>query len=405
MERQTRLYEAALKGDVDSLINLFQEDPLILDLCMEKSSCFMQSPLHVAAKMGHKEIIETILERKSNMIFAHDEDGRTLIHVAAMNGHTQVLEMLHRANPHATRVRTNRGETALHLCVKHNQAGALQLMLHHTDDELLNSKDDDGNTVLHLAVIGQQRQMVEMLLGRPKMEKNEVNNNGLTALDSHMCILVKERRDGYYDIEELLENAKALRAKDALKRKERTKWLDNQSNALMVVASLIATMAFQFGTTNPPGGFWQEDKLLKETSDTKTYEHLAGTPVLYDQFKKQFCRVMVLNTIAFVSSLSVILLLISGLPYSRIFMAVLRITMWIAVSATTATYAMSLAMTLVPDGTDPRKERKPDKFIICVWVSITVILLIGHALYFLVKLIRRKPTLPSKILRKLGFPV
>ncbi|XWS17454.1 hypothetical protein CRYUN_Cryun33cG0069300 [Craigia yunnanensis] len=42
-----------------------------------------------------------------------------------------------------------------------------------------------------------------------------------------------------------------------------TDWLDRKRSALMVVASLIATVAFQAAIT-PPGGVWQEDETVDE---------------------------------------------------------------------------------------------------------------------------------------------
>lgn len=126
----TRLYDAALTGDVPSLLNLLEEDPLILDRCIiEKSGSFTQSPLHISANLGHikftkkildqkpelaelvdqlkrssplhiasgkghLEIVETLLGVNSNMCFTHDQDGRTPVHVAALNGHIDVLDVL-----------------------------------------------------------------------------------------------------------------------------------------------------------------------------------------------------------------------------------------------------------------------------------------------------------------------
>ncbi|XP_048495742.2 ankyrin repeat-containing protein ITN1 [Beta vulgaris subsp. vulgaris] len=154
-QRETRLYDAALGGDVPSLLELLRDDPLILDRCIIEKSCrFVQSPLHVATNHGHLEFIKEILCHKaelaeeldqskrwsplhiasakghleilkellavnSSMCFVRDQDGRNVIHVAAMNGQIQVLGVLLRAKPQAARERTTDGETVLHLCVKH----------------------------------------------------------------------------------------------------------------------------------------------------------------------------------------------------------------------------------------------------------------------------------------------
>lgn len=191
--RITRLHDAAIEGDVPSLLDLLQEDPFILDRCnVERSGCFVQSPLHVASSLGHfkftteilsrkpelteeldqlkrssplhiasakghLEIVKTLLAVNPNMCFARDQDGRNPVHVAATSGQVHVLDELLRAKPQAAKERTNSGETALHLCVKHSQPEALKFIINATDDgELLNSKDGDGNTVLHLAVAAKQ---------------------------------------------------------------------------------------------------------------------------------------------------------------------------------------------------------------------------------------------------------
>ena len=189
----TRLHDAALEGNIPSLINLLQLDPLILDRCCnERSSCFNRSPLYVAANLGHLEFVTEILRRKPRMAeeldhaqrssplhvssanghlevvkallavnpntcLVRDQEGKNPIHVAAINGRVHVLDELLRAKPQAAREQTHGGESVLHLCVKHNQLESLEFLVNVMDDrELLNFKEDNGNTVLHLAVAAKQ---------------------------------------------------------------------------------------------------------------------------------------------------------------------------------------------------------------------------------------------------------
>ncbi|XP_021715264.1 ankyrin repeat-containing protein BDA1-like [Chenopodium quinoa] len=181
----TTLYEAALENNVDSLNELLGIDRFILDRCIIEKSCIvMQSPLHVAVKMGHLgfvkkilsvkpemaevvdqikrstplhiaaakkgwlPIVEMLLEVKPNMCFVHDQDGMTPLHVAAVNGNTDVLIEFLKKKHQAALERTTKGETILHLCVKNCQLDTLKALVKDTYDlELLNSGDNDGNTV------------------------------------------------------------------------------------------------------------------------------------------------------------------------------------------------------------------------------------------------------------------
>ena len=192
----TRLYEAAIKGHVASLLNILQQDPYILDRSItNKTGPFLHSPLHVSINQGHSDFTQKLLEQKPelteeideikrwsplhvasakgyveivnilvgvnpNMCFARDLEGRNPVHVAAINGHIDVLEVLVMAKPLAGRERTNGGESVLHLCVKFGQLEAVEFFVRRIGDGLLlNSKDGDGNTVLHLAVAAKHIQV------------------------------------------------------------------------------------------------------------------------------------------------------------------------------------------------------------------------------------------------------
>uniref|UniRef100_A0A803LBK9 PGG domain-containing protein n=1 Tax=Chenopodium quinoa TaxID=63459 RepID=A0A803LBK9_CHEQI len=319
MDATTKLYDAALKGDEPSLLNLLEEDPHILDRCIiENSGRYMQSPLHVAANFGHVnftkkiiekkpklvevvdqikrssplhiacaeghlQIVETLLDVNSSICYTHDQEGKTPVHVAAINGQIAVLKALLKVEPQAARERTMGGESVLHLCVKHKQPEALRFLVKTMDDgELFNFDDALGNTVLHLAVAAKQPEMVEILIVHPKIKQNAINKNGLTVVDTHK----KSRRDSIQDtkIWKLLDRANVLPAKEALKTTKERAWLEDHRTSLMVVASLIATMAFQVGI-NPPGGVWQDSKTYTSQQDIKNlglhkdHTAYAGTSV------------------------------------------------------------------------------------------------------------------------------
>ncbi|GAB4854503.1 hypothetical protein Ancab_023085 [Ancistrocladus abbreviatus] len=193
-----RLYDAALEGKVAVLLNLLNEDPLILDRCCISEGRFATSALHIAAERGHLEFSLQILNRKPelaeqldsnkssplhlssakgrveivkaliivspDMCLARDLYGRNPFHLAAMKGQLDVLEELARALPQAGRERVNRNETVLHLCVKHDRLEALKLIVNSKigDGEMLNARDDDGNSILHKAVADKQLELSVM---------------------------------------------------------------------------------------------------------------------------------------------------------------------------------------------------------------------------------------------------
>ncbi|KAK9683806.1 hypothetical protein RND81_10G165900 [Saponaria officinalis] len=414
--RVKKLYDAALEGDVPSLLNLLKDDPLVLDRCnIENSSLFVQSPLHIAVNIGHLGFTNEILSRKPelaeevdqikrwsalhiasgkghleivkallfvspNMCLSTDVDGLNPVHVAAVKGQVHVLDELLRAVPQAIRGRTNAGSTVLHLCVQHCQAGALEYLINVMDDaELLNLKDGDGNTVLHLAVANKQPEMVKFLVKNQTMEKNAINKNGLTAMD--IQIRSKKGTDDK-EIWVPLKRAKAVKAKTVLKALDtHHSWIENQQNALMVVATLIAGMAFQVGI-NPPGGAWQDDN-----------GHIAGHSIMADVEKEKYNALLISNTIGLVSSLSVILLLISGLPCKRLFVMTLMVTIGISVSATTYTYLVSVSY--LTGYTQSLSESKNHhivwlavKYSLYVWLLLMGILLLAHVVLITIKIIR-----------------
>lgn len=62
-----------------------------------------QTPLHCAARMGHKELVKLLLEHKANPD-ATTTAGHTPLHIAAREGHGQTTRILLDGNAQQTKM-------------------------------------------------------------------------------------------------------------------------------------------------------------------------------------------------------------------------------------------------------------------------------------------------------------
>ncbi|GAB4854513.1 hypothetical protein Ancab_023093 [Ancistrocladus abbreviatus] len=144
----------ALEGKVAILLNLLNEDPLILDRCCISKGKFATSALHVAAERGHLEFSRQMLNRKPELAEQLDSNKSSPLHLSSAKGRVEIVKALIIGGCE----RVNRNETVLHLCVKHGRLEALKLIVNSKigDSEMLNARDDDGNSLLHKAVADKQ---------------------------------------------------------------------------------------------------------------------------------------------------------------------------------------------------------------------------------------------------------
>ncbi|GLU19533.1 hypothetical protein SLE2022_357790 [Rubroshorea leprosula] len=199
-----RLLEAAIMGDVVALDDLLKEDPLVLwrvslssraetplhvaslaghvdfvRKIMELVPSFAQelnkdgfAPIHLATAAGHLEVVKELLNKaNSYLCLLKDKAGRTALHLAAIKGRVHIIDDLlsHCSHQNAMEQVTLLGETVLHLAVKNSQFRAFKVLFEASEklvghDRRVNAEDNEGKTVLEIAIATNQPQVQYPLL-------------------------------------------------------------------------------------------------------------------------------------------------------------------------------------------------------------------------------------------------
>ncbi|KAK9098955.1 hypothetical protein Syun_026000 [Stephania yunnanensis] len=172
------------------------------------------SLMHLAAANGYLEIMRELLKIDSNLCRLKGRERRTPLHFAVVKGRVEIINELFSSCPESVEDVTIGGQTVLHLVVMNYQFEAFEIMFEKLKqlnrETLLNSKDEQGNMVLHLAAYMKQREVIELLLCNDflsrAVEVNVMNSSNLTALD-FLQGLPREMSSGQIEMMLLLAGA------------------------------------------------------------------------------------------------------------------------------------------------------------------------------------------------------
>ncbi|XP_062116860.1 ankyrin repeat-containing protein BDA1-like [Humulus lupulus] len=419
------LFEASKEGSVATLNALIKNDPLILtrislttftesplhisaalnhldftvellklkpQLALELDS-LRRSPLHLAAAEGHMEIARALLRANKDVFFVKDQHGRIPLHYAAMRGRVDVIQLLVDAQSESVFEVLPNGETALHLCVRYNHLEALRLLVEasgrDTDTaKFLNAKEHEtGNTALHLAVTLEQSETVEYLLSINGVEKDIVNNEGHKVSD-----LVDDLATDFNTVQiqrmmdvKLAKKSFKSRWFHTIYKHLKSKRLKDVEGSIMVVATLIVSMTFQ-ATINPPGGVWQQTynttNGVGSDFDCQNRTCLAGTSVLahMDDYSSLYPLFLWFNSLAFLTSVNILLLIMAGAPIIRLFNLALCVTLAFL------GFSFLLAMIMV---TPDHMKQKVNYLLLFAYVWWGIFLLCGA--WHTIRLVLRMP--------------
>ena len=195
-ERIERLKQVAQHGNIDAFYMLIREDVKLLEAIDELP--FVDTPLHIAASIGNIPFSMEMMRLKPSLVSKPNLDGFSPLHLALLNGQIEMVRrllqvdgdlvrvkgkegitLLHFAAaiddhldllveflsvcPHSIEDVTIRNETTLYIALKFNNLEAFKLLVGWLrqnrfknamfwERKVLNWKDDEGNTILHVAV-------------------------------------------------------------------------------------------------------------------------------------------------------------------------------------------------------------------------------------------------------------
>ncbi|KAJ9174206.1 hypothetical protein P3X46_017257 [Hevea brasiliensis] len=357
-----RLTKAAREGNIPELYKLIQEDTDVLENIDKKA--FVDTPLHIAASQGHIEFAMEIMNLKPSFSKKLNKDGLSPMHLAVQNDHMLVVMWLIDVDRNLVRVKGKggftplhyaaeqgnlsilrecfkgcpesikdvafQGETALHIAVKHHRKDAIELLLMEWlrwsefkdadfwEAELLNWKNKEGKTVLHIAASenewNDQHQVLKMLLRCRHVRTDIKDGDGLTAREilrdqvglterqiwnmqaegaGFLFPLILLYKSVIYPLRSIRQEAQTSGSKSrpwAWRLRRRSMWKSSERrNTELIVDTLVATAVFQ-ASLSPPGGLWQGTATVdinalirvsnSSTTSAATHPHFAGTSVM-----------------------------------------------------------------------------------------------------------------------------
>ena len=138
-----------------------------------------ETPLHLAAKKGHIDIVDKLLNMRPDHN-AVDSSGNTVLHLAAAGGYLDCCKKILRDNVDKINAGNNDENTPLHLAAKKGKSNIIACLQEYQAD--CNLRNSLGDTPLHLAVNEGHLDCFTKIIAYTNRDIELTNNNHLTPL-------------------------------------------------------------------------------------------------------------------------------------------------------------------------------------------------------------------------------
>ncbi|KAK3431701.1 hypothetical protein EUGRSUZ_E03813 [Eucalyptus grandis] len=251
------------EGDTDLPEEIIDKLPQLLHARNENGG----TPLHSAASVGNVEAVQFLLKKCPYLALQTDKNGSYPIHIACEGGNFGSTEPLLKDTwPDLAEIKNKKGQNILHVAAKAGDGHAVSCILKEYSDpnvieKLVNLKDVDGNTPLHLASMHNHCGVLRSLTRNKRIDLELRNNDGLTALDlaiesktlstENPAVLGRAILTAAYVMRDIgLPKGQHFRPSNS----SPTEWIKDQVHTLLLVATLVASVTFT-ASLSIPGGY------------------------------------------------------------------------------------------------------------------------------------------------------
>ena len=166
----TAAHIAAQKGNVLIIEQLIKKSVFDIENIASMKNSNLDTPLHLAAKEGHAQVVSLLLNTCNGYQIATMEQnmqGYAPIHLAALKGHLSIIQQIVNAEPpnssiSAVNARDKSNATALHLACFNGNVKVVEFLLAKGSD--VNACQLQNKTPLHFAMVTVRIDVIQLLL-------------------------------------------------------------------------------------------------------------------------------------------------------------------------------------------------------------------------------------------------